>query len=386
MEILKNFYPDQYTNTNRHKINHNYLSEQFLDYEDIFEQIADVVRLGDYTLGSAVDAFESNFAAKVGVKHAIGVGSGTDALFLSLKALGIGNHPDDEVLVPSFTFYATIGAIVTAGAQPVFCEITDDFNIDIKLLEQSVTDRTKAIMPVHWSGKPCDMDILVEFANKHGLHIVEDACHAITARYKGVSAGSFGITGCFSLHPLKNLNVWGDGGLICTNSDELAMDLRLLRNHGLSGRDTCEKFAYNSRLDTIQAVVGNHLLCKIDDITNARIRNAQLFDELLSDVPQIFVPPRDKQHIKQVYHIYSVQAKERDRLDDYLQANGVDSKVHYPVPMHLQPAAKEYGYAVGSLPVTERISAATISLPVHEFITENDVHIVSSLIHDFYGA
>ena len=204
---MKNFYPKQYAHDDALSIKHNYLAEQFSDKDEILSKIAEVVERGDYTLGQAVDSFESEYAERVGVKHAIGVGSGTDALFLSMKALGI--NEGDEVITTPFTFYATIGAIVTAGARPVFVDVSDDFNIDVEKIASAVTDRTKAIVPVHWSGKPCQMDAMQEVSNRFGLDIVEDACHAIDATFDGKAAGSFGKSGCFSMHPLKNLNVWG---------------------------------------------------------------------------------------------------------------------------------------------------------------------------------
>ncbi len=383
--MFKNFYPDQYKSTNKHPINHNYLTEQFADYESIFDQIREVVIRGDYTLGSAVDDFEKTFAKVVGTEHAIGVGSGTDAIFLSLKALGVGPDNNDEVIVPSFTFYATVGAIVTAGAKPVFAEIGDDFNIDATKIEKLITENTRAIVPVHWSGKPCQMEKVNEIASSYGISVVEDACHAISATYKGQKAGSFGDTGCFSLHPLKNLNVWGDGGLICTNSEKLAEKLRLMRNHGLSERNTCEIFAYNSRLDTIQAVVGSHLIKKLDHITQTRINNADFLDKELSKIAQLTLPPREHDSVKQVFHIYSILADRRDELDEYLQSRGIDSKIHYPVPMHLQPAAEKYGYVEGSLPITEKVAKSVISLPVHEFIKKNDLTKMVLEIKKFYG-
>ena len=216
---------------------HNYLAEQFSDKDLILEKIREVVTQGDFTLGREVDKLEEAFAQLIGVKHAIGVGSGTDAIFLSLRALDL--QPGDEVITTSFTFYATIGAIVTAGGRPVFCDIEDDFNISIAGIKQLITEKTKAIVPVHWSGRPCEMDEMTKISEEFGIPIIEDACHSILAEYHGKKTGTFGITGCFSFHPLKNLNVWGDGGIITTNSDEMNTKIRLLRNHGLTDRDHC---------------------------------------------------------------------------------------------------------------------------------------------------
>jgi dTDP-4-amino-4,6-dideoxygalactose transaminase len=227
------------------------------------------------------------------------------------------------------------------------------------------------------------MDAIMEIAGRRGLAVVEDACHAVKATYKGRGAGVLGTIGCFSFHPLKNLNVWGDGGIATTDSSELASQLRLLRNHGLLNRDQCAVFAYNSRLDTVQAVVARHLLAKLDHITESRIANAAYFDKLLTGMPGIRVPTRDAR-VQQVYHLYIVRAERRDELQKFLIANGVDAKVHYPVPMHLQPAARDLGYKAGDFPVCEATTKSVISLPVHEFITRAQQEQVAELIRRFY--
>lgn len=381
MTSQRNFLPQQYEETGRLAINHNYLPSQFADYQEILAKIAEVVRKGDFTLGTEVDRLEDEFASLIGAKHATGLGSGTDALFLSLKALGIDKG--DEVITTPYTFFATVGAIVTAGARPVFVDIGEDYNIDARKIEAAVTPRTKAILPVHWAGKPCDMDPITDIAARRGIAVVEDACHAVKATYKGRGAGVLGTIGCFSFHPLKNLNVWGDGGIATTNSGELALRLRLLRNHGLVNRDECAVFAYNSRLDTVQAVVARHLLAKLDHITESRIANAAYFDKALAGIPGISIPPRDSR-IKQVYHLYIVRAERRDELQKFLIANGVDAKVHYPVPMHLQPAARDFGYKRGDFPVAESTTESVISLPVHEFITRAQQDRVADLVRRFY--
>jgi len=380
--MIDNFLPTQYKCTNKLEINHNYLYQQFSDYEEILRKIKKVIVRGDFTLGEDVDLLEREYAKLTQTRYAIAVGSGTDAILLSLKAIGVGQG--DEVITTPFTFYATIGAIVTAGAKPVFCDIGADYNINPDLLEAKITSSTKAIVPVHWSGKPCDMDNIKFLSNKYGLKVVADACHAIKAEYKGSPVGSLCDLSCFSFHPLKNLNVWGDGGIITTNSDEYANKLKLLRNHGLVNRDDCQIFAYNSRLDTIQAVVARHLLGKIDHITTSRISNASYFDQELNSISQITIPNRDSD-IKQVFHIYSILCKNRDKLSNYLTSNGVDAKIHYPTPMHLQPAARFLGHKSGEFPMAEFVSKKTISLPVHEFITENQQKYVVSLIKEFYA-
>jgi dTDP-4-amino-4,6-dideoxygalactose transaminase len=379
---IKNFLPEQYRQTNQLDINHNYLTEQFSDHEEIWEKIREVVKRGDFTLGSEVDELEKEYAIFSGVKHAIGVGSGTDALFLSLKAIGVDKG--DEVITTPFTFFATVGAIVTAGAKPVFCDAGLDYNIDASLIESKITSATKAIIPVHWAGKPCNMEVIETVAKKYQIPVISDACHAINASYKGRPSGALGAISCFSFHPLKNLNVWGDGGIITTNDSALADKLRLLRNHGLVGRDECQIFAYNSRLETVQAVEARHLLPKINYITECRVKNAHYFDMNLAGIRQIQIPDREKD-IYQVFHIYSILCEQRDSLQAYLIKNGVDAKAHYPLPMHLQPAAHYLRHKLGDFPVAENIASKTLSLPVHEFITSEQQDSVVQLIKEFYA-
>jgi dTDP-3-amino-2,3,6-trideoxy-4-keto-D-glucose/dTDP-3-amino-3,4,6-trideoxy-alpha-D-glucose/dTDP-2,6-dideoxy-D-kanosamine transaminase len=382
MAAGENFLPDQYERTAEYLINHNYLLKQFVDCEPILDNIRKLVRTGDYTLGRAVDIFEQNITSLTGSKYCIGVGSGTDALFLSLKAIGVGEG--DEVITTPYTFFATIGAIVTAGARPVFVDIRSDYNIDPGLLKSAITKKTKAILPVHWSGFTCEMDAIMALANQECIPVVEDACHAIRAYYKGKPAGTFGVTGCFSMHPLKNLNVWGDGGYVVTDSTAVYERLILLRNHGLKSRDHCEVFAYNSRLDTLQAIVANHLLPRIDDITARRIDNAKEYDRRLREIQEITIPDR-RVDIVQVYHIYVIRAERRDELVTHLQRRSIDAKIHYPIPMHLQPAARGFGYNKGDFPVCESVCDSVLSLPVHEFITEVQVEQVTAAIKEFYA-
>lgn len=376
-----NFLPEQYARTNPLQPNHNYLRAQFSDYPEIFRKLERLVIEGDFTLGRAVDEFEGQIRAITGSKYCVGVGSGTDALFLSLKAAGVG--PGDEVITTPYTFFATIGAIVTAGARPVFADIGGDFNIDPGRIAAAITPRTKAILPVHWSGLPCRMDAIMDVAARHGLFVVEDACHALKASCHGRSAGSFGLTGCFSLHPLKNLNVWGDGGFLVTDSEEMHGKLVLLRNHGLLNRDECAVFAYNSRLDSLQAIVASHLLEKLDHITERRIANALRLDELLGDLAQVRLPVRPE-GVLQVHHLYCLRVQRRDELQQFLIGRGIDAKVHYPIPMHLQPAAKEWGYRRGDFPEAEAAADEELSLPVHEFVSGEDLERMAAAIREFY--
>ena len=379
---MKNFYPDQYHADQKFIINHNYLSKQFEDKDIILQKIAKIVESNDFTLGSTVDEVEELIAEEASTRFAIAVGSGTDALLLSLKALGIG--PGDEVITTTYTFYATVGAIVTSGAKPVFCDCSYDYNINVDNIRQLITSNTKAIIPVHWSGRPCNMESLLDISNEFNIPIIEDACHALQAEYKGQRCGSFGTTACFSFHPLKNLNVWGDGGIITTNDEPLADRLKLIRNHGLVGRNTCVEFSYNSRLDTIQAVVAKHLIeNSLQHITLTRRANAHFLDSHLSAISEITLPKR-LDFLEEVFHLYMFTSPHRDELVQYLQSFGIDAKIHYPVPMHLQPASTAFGYKSGDFPIAEYLASSSVSLPVHEFVTMEDLEFMIDKIRSFF--
>jgi len=380
---MTNFYPEQYASDSKQRLNHNYLFQQFSDSDDIFQEIRKVVLNNDYTLGSAVDELENLIAVETSSKFAVGVGSGTDALFLSLKALGIGYG--DEVITTPYTFYATVGAIVTAGATPVFCDVDIDYNINPSEIEKHISSRTKAVIPVHWAGKPCQMDLINSIAESNNIFVIEDACHAIQALYNNKPCGSFGTSGCFSFHPLKNLNVWGDGGIIVTSDEELASRLRLLRNHGLKDRNTCVEFAYNSRLDTVQAVIAIYVLKnKLSNITGSRISNASLLNTLLAKISNINIVEKSRIS-KEVYHLYQFSTDHQEALYAYLKSKEIDCKIHYPIPMHLQPAASYLGYNYGDFPVAEMLAKKTLSLPVHEFITKDDVYYMADCINSFFS-
>lgn len=367
------------------KVSYSYLPKQFADPSKILAEIGRLVASGDFTLGKSVQEFETRFAKLIGTKHAIGVGSGTDALFLSLIALGI--NKDDEVITTANTFVATAGAIETAGGKIVFVDCNEKYVMDVDKLEAAITEKTKAIMPVHFSGQPVDMDKVMQLAAKYRLKVVEDACCAIDAEFNGQRCGSIGITGAFSLHPLKNLNVWGDAGVITTNDSEIDKKLRLLRNHGMTNRDEYAFYAYNSRLDSLQAVVGNHLIDDVKWITNKRIEYANMFDKAFTkDLPDfVTVPPRSSNE-RPVYHMYMLLVKDRDALNTHLQAKGIESKIHYPTPLHLQPASKKLGYSRGDFPVAEAQAKSIISLPVHQHLTSEEVRYVVDSVKEFYLA
>ncbi len=299
-----------------------------------------------------------------------------------MKALNIG--PGDEVITVPYTFVATVGSIVTAGAKPVFVDVKEDYNIDETKIEKAITKKTKAIMPVHWAGRPCEMDKIKSIARKYNLKIIQDSAHIIGARFKKKHLVNYGDTCTYSMHPLKNLNVWGDGGFIVTNNKSLADKLFLIRNHGLKNRNNVEVFGYNSRLDTIQAVVANYKMRnKLDNITSKRISNSIMLDKLLAKNKNITLVKRHK-HLKEVFHLYHINVKKRDKLKKYLIKNNIDAKVHYPIPIHLQKAAKFLKYKKGDFPVAEKLANTSLSLPVHEFIKKNHIKHVVNTIEKFY--
>ena len=363
------------------RVNYSYLEEQFADVEPYLDDIRALVKTGDFTLGKALTEFEANFARLMGLPYAVGVGTGTDALMLSLKILGVG--PGDEVITTPNTFVATVGAIAMTGARPVFVDNNDAYTIDVTRLEAAITTRTKAIMPVHLTGCPADMPAIMEIARRHNLIVVEDAAKAILAAIDGKSVGSWGATAGFSLHPLKNLNIWGDGGVIVTRSAELADKLRLFRNHGMATRDEIAFWSHNCRLDTLQAVVANRLLGQVEAITAQRIANARRYDDALADVAQIRIPPRPA-NVRQVYHTYVLRVQDRDRLYRQLLSQGVEAKIHYPIPLHLQKAAQHLGYREGDFPVCEADCRTILTLPVHQHLKPAQIEFTIDCLRKFY--
>jgi aminotransferase EvaB len=363
------------------KVRYSYLAQQFADPGEILRRIAEVVASGAFTLGPAVEEFEREFAALIGVRHAIGVGSGTDALKLALRSLDIGYG--DEVITAANTFVATVGAIAETGATPVFVDCDDSFCLDVAAVESHVTARTKAFLPVHFTGETVDMPALTAIAERHSLPIVEDACQAILAESHGKRAGTWGTTAGFSLHPLKNLNVWGDAGVVVTDDDGVDRKLRLLRNHGLTNRDEVEILGYNSRLDSVQAVVGSWLIGSTHDITNQRIANAAFYDAAFAQIRGVRVPPR-RVDAKRVFHLYMIFADRRDSLYDYCRERGIQAKIHYPIPIYRQRAVAHLGYHAGDFPVTDRHAREVISFPVDQHISRAEQEYVVETVRNFY--
>ncbi len=346
---------------------------------EIFTKLDDVVRRGYFTLGCEVKEFEDAFAAKVGVKHAIGVGNGTDALELSLLAIGI--KEGDEVIVPASTFIATAGAVCNVRAKPVFVDIDDNLCIDTSKIEAAITTKTKVIMPVVWSGRMPDMGAIHDIAEKYQLFVIEDSAQGIMSEYKGQKAGTFGQLAAFSLHPLKNVSGWGDGGVIVTDNDSYAEWLMLYRNHGLIGRNTIAFPSRNSRLDTVQAVVNKYVLDQVDFITDKRIANAAFYDAELSKIPQVTLSQRFADR-KFTYTQYENFYENRDGLQAFLKENGVESLVHYPMPCYLN---KCFGHKLGDFPVSDRHALTKLSINVHEHLSQDEIQYTVDCIRKFYA-
>lgn len=346
-------------------------------------RIEAMVTQSQFILGEPVTQFEAEFARLSGTSHAVGVNSGLDALILGLRAMKIG--PGDEVITAPNSFIASAAAIALVGARPVFSDVGEDFNLDPLLLEAAITSKTKAIMPVHLTGNPCRMKEISAIAAGRGIKVIEDAAQAVGATYDGKPVGSLGDIGAFSLHPLKNLHVWGDGGVITTSSGEFAANLKLQRNHGLRNRDEVDFFSFNSRLDTLQAVVGLSQLELLEATTQKRIAHAKLYDQRLTELREWIIPPEvNSLHARPVFHVYQLKVRDRDELKTYLAEKGIETKVHYPLPIHWQKAAAYLGYKRGDFPVTDRLAGQILSLPVRENLKDSEIHTVCDAIKDFY--
>ena len=358
----------------------NLINQHKVLRDEILAAIDKVLSYAMFILGEEISQFEEAFAKYCGCKFAIGVNSGTDALFLSMKALDIG--PGDEVITVPNSFITTASSIATVGARPVFVDVEENgYNIDATLIEKAITTHTKAILPVHLTGRPAEMDTILDIAARYGLNVIEDAAQAVGAEYKGQKVGSFGTTGCFSLHPLKTLNACGDGGVITTNDEKLYQRIYALRKCGLKTRDESDEFGYNSRLDSLQAAILNVKLKYVDEWNSKRRENAKYYTNKLQDVA--LVPP-ERADEKAVYHTYVIRAKNRDALQSYLKNNGIDTKIHYPIPIHLQKAAEYLGYKRGDFLRTEQQAEEILSLPIYPELTIEQMNHVVETIHTFY--
>ncbi len=365
------------------RVPYAFLDRQFADPEPIIDEMREIIAQGNFTLGEPVARFERQFADYCSLPHAIGLASGTDALMLALQAVGVGHG--DEVVTVSGTFIATVGAIVSVGATPVFVDVDDGVVMDVTKVEAAITPRTKAILPVHWSGNMADLTGIAEIARRHGLPIIEDACHAIGSRLNGKSAGHIGDIACFSFHPVKHINAWGDGGILVTRSDELAASVRTARNYGLIDRDEAETFARNSRLHTLQIPVLRRQLAVFEDVVARRNEIAERYDHAFAELGGRVRVPRRRPEVRHSFVIYIILTEQRDALLSHLQSRGVDAKVHYPIPMHLTRAGRKLGHNEGDLPATEAYARETITLPAHQYLTDEQVGYTIDAVRSFFN-
>jgi len=357
------------------------LQAQYVTIRDEIQvAIQGVLDAGWFILGHHVESFEKAFAGYCGGGEAIGVGSGTEALHLALQACGVG--PGDEVITVSNTFVATALAIDYVGAKPVFVDIDPVmYTIDVTQVEAYITPRTKAILPVHLFGQPADMDPILALAKAHGLHVIEDACQAHGAEYKGQRVGAIGDIGCFSFYPSKNLGAYGDGGLVLTHDPALADRVRLLRNYGQRRKYFHHIRGYNSRLDELQAAVLEAKLPHLDAWNDQRRRIAARYDAGINTHRAVL--PGVRENVRHVYHLYVICTPYRDALHEWLSARGISTQIHYPVPIHRQEAYQDLGLPAGALPVTEQVCDQILSLPMYPELTDAQVNWVIESVNVF---
>ena len=357
------------------------LKAQYRSIQDeVNAEIAATLEKCDFILGQNVESFEKEFASFCGARYGIGVDSGTSALELALLAYDIG--PGDEVITSANTFIATALAITYTGAKPVLVDIEpDSYMIDPDRLREAITERTKAIIPVHLYGHPADMDLICAIANEHDLVVIEDASQAHGARYRGERVGTFGDVAAFSLYPGKNLGAYGDAGVLVTDDERVNNQLRLLRNWGSVKKYHHEILGYNRRMDTLQSSILRVKLRHLEGWNMARRSHAKLYHQLLAD--SSLTLPVEASNAESVYHLYVIRTPERDKLANYLQERGVAAIIHYPVPIHLQPAYKELGHQAGDFPITEQFAQEILSLPIFPELQPEQIHYIAKVIGEF---
>ncbi|MCX6354553.1 MAG: DegT/DnrJ/EryC1/StrS family aminotransferase [Candidatus Aureabacteria bacterium] len=348
---------------------------------DLEKALLEVARSGKYILGERGAALEKKLAEYVDVPYAVGCASGTDALILSLRALGVG--PGDEVITTAYSFFSTASCIALVGATPVFVDIDPrTYNIDPRGVEKKLSIRTKAVIPVHLYGQPAEMEPLLALSKEWGVKIIEDACQSLGADYKGRRVGSLGDVGCVSFYPTKNLSGMGDGGMIFTRSPAIAERLRSLREHGAKTRYVHTMVGYNSRLDELQAAVVLVKARLLEEWTEKRRANAKFYSELF--MGSAVGAPYDLPYVRHVYNQYVIRVADRDTLMEHLRSKGIGCAVYYPVPLHLQECFKTLGYIKGSMPVSEKASGETLALPIYPELSGEQMGEVARELVSFY--
>tara|TARA_B110000027_G_C16103809_1_gene294302 strand:+ start:992 stop:2092 length:1101 start_codon:yes stop_codon:yes gene_type:complete len=337
---------------------------------------------GSWVGGSEIEKFEKNISKVCKTKYCISLNSGTDALTLALHLLGVKRG--DEVITPPNSFIASTAVVTHLGAKPIFVDVKKDQSIDESQIEKKITKKTKAIMPVHLTGRMCAMDKIMSIARKYNIPVVEDCAQSIMSEYKGKMSGAWGDVGCFSAHPLKNLNAMGDAGYLTTNNKFIYDKIKSLRTHGMDeSRDNVKNFGYVSRMDNLQAAILNFRLKSLREIINKRRNNANLYLKNLN-LDKIYFPLEKKEEFNS-YHTFVIQVDQRDKLKKYLKKNGVDTAIHYPMPIHLQTASKYLDHKKGSFPETEKQSKRILTLPINQFLKKSEIIYISKLINNFYS-
>ncbi len=351
------------------------------EQKKIYRSISTVIKRANFVLGKDIELFEKHFAAYCDTKYCVGVGSGSDAILLSLKALEIGKG--DEVIIPAMTFMSTASSIIYTGATPVFVDILPNVPlIDPAKIEAKITKRTKAIIPVHMHGYPCDMDVINRIAKKHKLFVIEDACQAHGSTYKKKLAGSLGDLAAFSFYPTKNLGAYGDAGAITTSNKKLYEKLMILRHHGQKEKNIHDILGYNSRLDTLQAVILDAKLPHLDNNNTKRRKHAALYTNLLKNLPiQFLIEPKD---VQTNYYVFGINVEKRDELAKFLKQKNIETGIYYPLALHLQPALIHMKHKSGDFPNAEYFGQTTLSLPMFPELTEKEIHYICKQIKLFY--
>ncbi len=364
------------------KVPFNYLPYEFKKNEKIFSQWKKLIKTSDFTLGYYVSKFEKQFAKFVGAKYCISTNNGTDALILCLKSLGI--KKGDEIITVCNSFYATAGAIVACGAKPVFVDCDDRYQINVEKIKQKISRKTKAILPVHWGGASPNMYKILKLAKQYKLKVIEDACMGIGGKIYGKSPGTFGDINAFSMHPLKSLNVMGDGGMIVTNNKKLFEWLSKFRNHGMINRDNIEFWGVNARLQPLQAVVAMNGLKKINSVIKKRNSNAKLMDKLLKNLYPNIIMPNRPQSFRETFSLYMLLANKRDKLMNFLLRKNIETKIHYPIPLNKQRASKYLNLNQKDFKIANLQAKKLITLPIHQFLTKNQIIYIAQSIKEFY--
>lgn len=358
----------------------NLSSQYFKEKKALLKVIDKTLATGEYVGGKQIREFEKKIENLLKVRHCVALNSGTDALTLGLHAIGV--RRGDEIITTPNSFIASTAVIVHLGAKPVFVDVKEDQCIDPNLIERSITKKTKAIMVVHLTGRVCEMDKIIKISKKYNIPIVEDAAQSIGSKFKNKFAGTFGTVGCFSAHPLKNLNAMGDSGYLTTNSNTIANYIRDIRNHGMTNRNKIYHFGHVSRMDNLQASILNYRLKSLPGIIKKRRENAKIYFKNLNE-NYIFFPRENKKEFN-TYHTFVVQLPKRDQLKKYLRKKGIETSIHYPIPIHLQPAAKKLNYKKGDFKVTEKQAKEILTLPINQYLNKNDIKKICSEINKFY--